>query len=235
LIKEIVENSGVAQESTMKMKTAISILAVGQVLSPTFAAPHRLDLLHETAKPQAPTSAAVPNCRVTGASELTITCSYTAGWAVDPDARPVPRIILNRAVISLIPSDGNPMRVELTFTNGMPRKIAGRRTVYLSIDDEKGQNHMRRPLPHVDFTKLEPGRLTRFQETLLAPAFSPGTYIVSIWIPSIDPSLKFDPKHNLLLSSKGVPNRTTGLNRVAEFAVTSSGGSASNENQTEPR
>jgi hypothetical protein len=72
----------------------------------------------------------------------------------------------------------------------------------------------------VDFTKLEPGRLTKFQETLLAPAFSAGTYIVSIWIPSNDPSLKFDPTHNLLLSSKGVPDRATGLNRVAEFAIT---------------
>jgi hypothetical protein len=45
-----------------------------------------------------------------------------------------------------------------------------------------------RSLPHVDITKLEPGRLTMFQKTMLAPAFSPGPYIVSIWIPSTDPS-----------------------------------------------
>jgi hypothetical protein len=219
----------------MKMKTAISILAVSQVLSPALATPRRLGVLHETAKPQAPASAAAPNCRVTGASELTITCSYAAGSSFDADAKPAPRIILNRAVITLIPSDGNPMRIELTFTNGTARKIADRRTVYLSIDDEKGQNHMRRPLPQVDFTKLEPGRLTKFQETLLAPAFSAGSYIVSIWIPSIDPSLKFDPTHNLLLSSKGVPDRATGLNRVAEFAVTPSGEGASKGSQTDPR
>jgi hypothetical protein len=219
----------------MKMKAAISILTVTQVLSPALGIPHRFDLRRQTTKPRASASAVAPNCRVDGASELTITCSYTAGSSFDADSRPAPRIILNRAVISLIPSDGNPMRIELTFTNGTARKIADRRIVYLSIDDEKGQNHMRRPLPDVDFTKLEPGRLTKFQETLLAPAFSAGSYTVSIWIPSIDPSLKFDPTHNLLLSSKGVPDRATGLNRVAEFAVTPAGGSASKGSQTEPR
>jgi hypothetical protein len=147
----------------------------------------------------------------------------------------VPRIILNRVVISLIPSDGNPMRIELTFTNGTSHKIAERRTVYLSIDDEKGQNHMRRPLHHVDFTKLDPGRSTIFQETLLAPAFSAGTYTVSIWIPSTDPSLKFNPAHNFLLSSKGVPDWEVGLNRVAEFTVDPSDESASGASHTKPR
>ena len=64
---------------------------------------------------------------------------------------------------------------------------------------------MRRSLPHVDFTKLEPGRLTKFQEGLLAPTFSPGLYIVSVWIPSTDPSLKVDRAHNSLLSSNDGP------------------------------
>jgi hypothetical protein len=80
------------------------------------------------------------------------------------------------------------------------------------IDDDGGENHMRRSLPHVDFTKLEPGRLTKFQEELLAPAFSPSPYIVSIWIPSTDPSLKFDRAHNSLLSSNDGPDLATGLN-----------------------
>jgi len=184
------------------------------------AAPRDLDLQHEPGKP--PVSASAPKCQVTGTSELTITCIYAAGPSGDTDSRTVPRIILNRAVISLIPSDGNPMRVELIFTNGTASKIADQRTVYLSIDDGHGGNHMRRPLPLVDFRKLEPGKSMNFQETLLAPAFAAEAYIVSIWIPSPDPSLKFDPTHNLLLSSQGVPDRATGLNRIAEFAVSPS-------------
>jgi hypothetical protein len=71
--------------------------------------------------------------------------------------------------------------------------------------------------------KLEPGKPTKFEETLLAPAFAPGRYIVSIWIPSSDPSLKFDPKHNFLISSNGVPDSASGLNRIAKITVGTSG------------
>jgi hypothetical protein len=219
----------------MKMKTASSILTLAQLLSPTLAAPHRLDSLQDTTRPRASASVAAPDCRTIGTNELAITCAYIADSFVGADRRTVPRIILNRAVISLIPSDGNPMRVELTFTNGTSRKISERRTVYLSIDDEKGQNHMRRPLPHVDFATLEPGKGTKFEETLLAPGFSAGTYIVSIWIPSIDPSLKFNPAHNFLLSSKGVPDWAAGLNRIAEFTVAPSGESTSGTSKAKPR
>jgi hypothetical protein len=127
------------------------------------------------------------------------------------------------------------MRVGLTFTNGTSHKIAERRTVYISIDDQKGQNQMRRPLPRVDFATLEPGRSTKFEETLLAPAFSAGTYIVSIWIPSTNPSLKFNPAHNFLLSSKGVPDWAAGVNRIAEFTVTPSDESTSGASQAKPR
>jgi hypothetical protein len=219
----------------MKMKTAASILALAQLLSPTLAAPHRLDSLQETTRPRPSASAAAPDCRVIGTNELAITCAYTADPSVHADRRTLPRIILNRAAISLIPSDGNPMRVELTFTNGTSHKIAERRTVYLSIDDEKGQNQMRRALPHVDFATLEPGRSTDFEETLLAPAFSAGTYIVSIWIPSTNPSLKFNPAHNFLLSSNGVPDWAAGLNRLAEFTIVPSDESTSGASQAKPR
>ena len=115
------------------------------------------------------------------------------------------------------------MRIQLTFTNDSGSKIADQRMVYLAIDDEKGENHMRRLLPHMDFRELEPGKLTKFQETLLAPAFSRGPYVVSLWIPSSDPSLKFDPAHNFLLSSNGVPDLATGLNQLAKFTVAASG------------
>jgi hypothetical protein len=199
----------------MKMKTAISILTLTRMLSPALAVPRALALQ------QASTSA--PQCEAIGRSELTIACAYSASSSVDADSRAAPRIILNRAVISFIPSNESHMRVQLTFTSDSGSKIADQRTVYLAIDDKKGENHMRRSLPHVDFTKLEPGRLTKFHETLLAPAFSPGAYIVSIWIPSTDPSLKFDPTHNFLLSSNGVPDPATGLNQIAKFTITVSG------------
>jgi hypothetical protein len=112
------------------------------------------------------------------------------------------------------------MRVQLTFTNESGSKIADRRTVYLAIDDDKGENHLRRSLPHVDFTKLELDKPVTFQETLPAPAFSPDTYLVSLWIPSTDPSLRFDPKHNFLISSNGVTLLASGLNQIGKFTVT---------------
>jgi hypothetical protein len=202
----------------MKRKAAVSILAVSQMLWPMLAAPQEIGSSQEPAA--ARTSGFSPKCLVVGTKEMTITCAYTAGSSADADSRTNPRIILNRAVISLTPWDGSPMHIELTFTGGTATRVADQRTVYLSIDDEKGGNHMRRPLPDVDFRKLEPGRSTKFQETLLAPAFSAGQYSVSLWIPSSDPSLKFDPAHNLLVSSEGVPDRATGLNRIAEFAAT---------------
>jgi hypothetical protein len=204
----------------MNKKMAISILAVTQSLSPALAQPHDLAALQDPAKPQASTSA--PQCSVIGTKELTITCDYTAGSPAGADSRTSPRIILNRAVISFVTSNDSQMSVELTFTNDSGSKIAGHRSVYLAIDDEKGENHLRRLLPHVDFTKLEPGRLTKFREVLLAPGFSQGTYIVSIWIPSTDPSRKFDAAHNVLLSSNGVPDSATGLNQIAKFTVAAS-------------
>lgn len=202
----------------MKRKAAISIVAIAQILSPLFAASQDLRSSQAPTRPDA--SGAAPQCRTTGTDRLTITCAYAAGSSADAGSRTNPRIILNRAVISLIPSDGKPMHIELTFTDGRGTRVDDQRTVYLSIDDEKGENHMRRPLPDVDFSKLEPGRPMKFQETLRAPAFSAGQYVVSLWIPSSISSLKFDPAHNFLLSSQGVPDRATGLNRIAEFAAT---------------
>jgi hypothetical protein len=205
----------------MKIKMVISILTLTRMLSPALVVPRALALQEGHTEPQASTSA--PQCEAIGTGDLTITCAYTACSSVGTDSRTTPRIILNRAVISFIPSDESLMRIQLTFTNDSGSKIADQRTVYLAIDEEKSENHMRRSLPHVDLTKLEPGKPTKFQETLLAPAFSRGQYIVSIWIPSTDSSLMFDPTHNFLLSSNGVPELATGLNHIAKFTVTTSG------------
>jgi hypothetical protein len=202
------------------MKTAILILAVIHSLTPVVAHSHERVLPPEPTEPQASTTA--PQCMAIGAIKLTITCSYSAESSAGTDRRTAPRIILDRAVISFIPSNESHMSIELTFTNDSGSEIADHRMVYLAIEDERGDNHMRRRLSHVDFTKLEPGRLATFQEALSAPAFSPGPYIVSIWIPSTEPLLKFDPAHNFLLSSNGVPDFSTGLNQIAKFTVTAS-------------
>jgi hypothetical protein len=205
----------------MKTKLAISILTVAQSLAGLVASPHHLLVLQEPTDPQAPVTDS--KCETSGTSELTISCTYAAGPPEGVDTRTKPRIILRRAVISFIPSNESHMHVELTFTNDSGSKIADRRTVYLAIDDDKGENRMRRSLPGVNFTQLEPGKPVKFEETLLAPAFSLGAYTVSIWIPSTDPSLRFAPAHNLLLSSNGVPNSATGLNQIAKFNITSTG------------
>jgi Domain of unknown function (DUF4832) len=195
----------------MNVKTAISILAVTQVLSSAPALPHDLAAPRGTAGPQ--TSAPAPQCVTIGTDELTITCAYK------PDSGAQPRISLNRAAISFAPSEDSQMSIELTFTNDRGSAISGHRDVYLVIDDENGKNNLRRLLPHVDFTKLEPGKPAKFQEVILAPGFAPGTYTISLWIPSTDPSLKFDAPHNFLLGSEGVADPATGLNQIAKFTV----------------
>ena len=162
-----------------------------------------------------------PQCETQGTGEVTISCSYSA-TAAAPRENSTPRVVLNRVVISFKPSSESHMRLELTFTNDSDMKIAEKRTIYIAFDDANGENHMRRPLPHVDFTKLEPGKPETIEERLLAPAFEPGIYSISLWIPSNDAALKFDPAHNFLLSDEGVPDIESGLNRIAKFTATPS-------------
>jgi hypothetical protein len=192
-----------------------------QMLSQPVEVSRVITLQAESTNPKVSSSA--PQCEIVGTSELTITCIFAAAESSGADSRTIPRVILNRAEISFKTSNESHMRVELSFTNDSGSEITQQRTIYLAIDDEKGENHMRRPLPHVDFTKLGPGVLTQFQETLLAPAFGSGRYVVSLWIPSSDSSLKFLPAHNFLLSSAGVPDPATGLNQLAQFTVIASG------------
>lgn len=165
--------------------------------------------------------ASEPQCQIGGTGEITISCSYSAIPPASQEST-TPRVVLNRALISFEPWDESHMRVELTFTNDTNAKIAEKRTIYLAFDDAKGQNHMRRPLAHVDFTKLEPGKPMKFEERLLAPAFEPGNYSISLWIPSNDAALKFNAAHNFLLSNEGVPDTESGLNRIAKFTATPS-------------
>jgi hypothetical protein len=202
----------------VKTKIAVLTLTLTRLVSPALVAPCAVVLRGKPPAIQA--SDSPPTCETVGTNELTLTCAYSAGSPANADSRTAPRIILNRAVISFIPSNDSHMRVQLTFTNESGSKIADRRTVYLAIDDDKGENHMRRSMPHVDFTKLELDKPVTFQETLPAPAFSPGTYLISLWIPSNDPSLRFDPKHNFFVSSNGVSLPASGLNQIGKFTVT---------------
>lgn len=167
--------------------------------------------------------AGAPQCEIKGTGEIEISCSYSVAPTAAHESA-TPRVVLDRAVISFETWSESHMHVELTFTNESNTKIGEKRTVYLAFDDSKGQNHMRRPLPHVDFTKLEPGKPMTFEETLLAPAFEPGNYSISLWIPSNEAALKFNPAHNFLLSNEDVPDTESGLNRLAKFTATPSPG-----------
>lgn len=111
------------------------------------------------------------------------------------------------------------MQIELTFTNRGTDRISDARDVYVEIDDDAGHNYLRRLLPAVDFRKLVPGQPLKLSMRILSGAFRPSHYTIYLWIPSADPSLKFKPEHNFLLSGAGVADFLTGLNKIAEFAV----------------
>lgn len=159
-------------------------------------------------------TASIAPCDTAGQREITVVCEYVP--AAESES---PRIVINRISLSFKPKDESHMTVELTFTNVGSAAFTEARTVYLAMDDTTGQNHVRRPLPQVDFRQLEPGKAVTFTEHILMPAFQPGHYIINLWIPSIEQSLKFDPAHNLLLANDNVPNKKTGLNQLATFTV----------------
>jgi hypothetical protein len=165
-------------------------------------------------------SSASPRCDIAGAKAIRITCHYTASPPADPGSNPEPRVVLNDAFLSFKTRDDNYMHVDLTFTNAGKNAVSDALPVYLSIDDDAGNNYVRRLLPHVDFRSLAPGVPQTFSERLLAPALQPRQYVVRLWIPNPDPTLKFDPAHNFLLSSAGVPDAKSGLNLIAKFSAT---------------
>lgn len=162
-----------------------------------------------------------PKCETSGESELTIRCSYlrqkNSGSSLSP-------IALIRASFSFKTNDESHMRVELAFVNESAAPFTDARSVYLEIDDSHGQNHVRRVLPRVDLTKIRSGQPVTFSEILLTPAFSPGDYVIHLWIPSKDPARQFDSSQNLLLRGTSVANLQSRLNTLATFTVASGGG-----------
>jgi hypothetical protein len=164
-------------------------------------------------------SPAPPMCETSGKKEITITCDYTVRPQSPPKNTNKPRIVLNRMALSFEANEESLMVVELVFANEGTTRMSDARTVYLAIDDDTGQNHVRRILPQIDFHKLAPGEQLTFSERLLIPAFRPGHYTIELWIPDPDPLLKFNPAHNFLISNVGVADPATGLNKLATFTV----------------
>jgi len=162
-------------------------------------------------------------CDVKGSTELTINCDYSPA-PNDSSQAGMPRISLDHASFSFETNDDSHMKIGLTITNRGATGLPETRMVYISIDGPDGKNYMRRPLPHVALSKIGPQQTLAFSETLLSPAFPRGTYTIHLWIPSVENPLKFDPAHNLLFESVGVPDSVTGLNTLATFTVTTMSG-----------
>jgi hypothetical protein len=161
-----------------------------------------------------------PRCDIVGNKEITISCDYTAASVPPANDKNTPRIALNHAAFSFKTNNENRMKIELTFTNPGKNRFSETRSVYLAIDDDMGNNYVRRLLPHVDFRSVSPGEPMTFSERLLIPAFRHGRYIISLWIPDSDPAFQFNATHNFLMDSVGVPDQKSGLNKVATFVVT---------------
>jgi len=111
------------------------------------------------------------------------------------------------------------MSLELKLTKLDETAIADEHLVYLAVDDDAGNNFIRRPLPSVKLSGLSPGKTSEFKEHLLFPGLQPGHYRISLWIPRADPALKFKAEQNLLLSSYGVADQKSRLNAIASFSV----------------
>jgi hypothetical protein len=163
-----------------------------------------------------------PQCETAGMKKITISCSFTPSLRGASDPKDVARIVLNHAELSFEPNHESPMLVELEFTNVGGSSITSAPTVYLAIDDDTGRNVIRRALPNVDLARLRTGERLTFSDRFLVGAFPGGRYTISLSIPDPELSRKNNPAYNMLLSSTGVPNPTTGQNTVAHFSVTRS-------------
>jgi len=156
-------------------------------------------------------------CEAKSQDAIKLVCDYATTTDGADNAASKPPIAIQHAEFSFETKHDNHMRVDLTFAGARPAREA--RTVYLEIDDDAGRNFIRRPLPDVDFRKLEPGAPLATVGHLLVPALQPGRYHIYLWIPSADPALQFKPAHNFLLNSAGVADKATGLNKLAAFTV----------------
>jgi hypothetical protein len=158
-------------------------------------------------------------CKTIEESQITINCTYVATPDKWQRRQQQPRIVLNRFVVSFDANEESVMRVELTLTNEDTKPIREARTLNLAIDDDADHNYLRRDLPGVNLGTLAPGKSLTYIDLLRVGSFPSGHYTFHLWIPSADPSQKFNFENNWLLSSEGVPNPADGVNRLAEFTV----------------
>jgi hypothetical protein len=165
-----------------------------------------------------------PVCKISGKKEITIECDYTAAPPLAPKQITAPRIVLNHLLVSFNPREESHMLVVMTLANEGVAQIPDGYAAYLAIDDDAGQNYVRRVLQHFDFRKLPPSQRSTFSDRLLVGSFRPGHYLIRLWIPSPDPLLKFTAGQNLLLSNLGTSDPATGLNTLATFVVMPEGG-----------
>jgi hypothetical protein len=164
-------------------------------------------------------NANLPRCLVQGGRKITITCDYKP---IPVDSRPATgsaAIALNHAELAFETRDDNWMSLELRFTRLDSTPTSEAHLVYIAIDDEFGNNYIRRPLPDVNLSGLEPGLSTEFKERLILPALRPGHYQIKLWMPSAEPMNRFEAAHNLLVSSFGVADEKLRLNTIAAFVV----------------
>ena len=155
-------------------------------------------------------------CEGQGTSEVKFDCSY-AVTRVGDDREP--KLALVHATIKFAPHDESHMRVDLTFRNVGQTTLAETRVVYIEFDDDAGRNYIRRPLPHIDLQKVAPGQTKTFGDVLLVPALRPRHYLIRLWIPSADPTLKFDSSSNFLLGNTRMPEEKTALNRIGAITI----------------
>jgi hypothetical protein len=158
-------------------------------------------------------------CSPAGKQQITFRCNYAATPLSASKKLTDARIVLNHALLSFSADDESYLTISLTFTNAGRTRVSDRHRVYLAIDDDAGANYLRRELPAVDLNQIAPGERITFSERLLSPAFRPGHYRISVWVPSEEPGLQFDTTHNFLFSSAGVTDLSTGLNTLGTFTV----------------
>jgi hypothetical protein len=116
------------------------------------------------------------------------------------------------------------MSLSLKISNEDAAPLAERRTVFIEVDDTKGNNYLRRPLLHTDLSLVKPGDVRTFSEKLLVGSFQPGDYVIYLWIPSSETGQTYNARQNFLLGGENVATLDNALNKVAQFKVIHSSG-----------
>jgi hypothetical protein len=166
--------------------------------------------------PEPPRQSSNGLCQATTAKDLNLDCSYRPGTGPFVSS---PHLRLTHASFSFEVKGENYMSLSLQIANEDSVRLVERRTVFIEIDDKKGNNYLRRPLSHTDLSFVKPGEIRTFSEKLLVGSFQPGDYTIFLWIPSLEAGQTFNPKHNFLLGGESVGNPDNGLNKLAQFTV----------------